>query len=204
MKNFIEVGKTEEEQAEQIKKWLKENLPHIIIGISLGLGGIWGVDYYQTMQYKKAIQARGNYLAIVTNSNNTKALTTLKQDKDSVYVQQAELVLAQKAVAKGDYQAAITTLLPLTKSEDEFLMHNAKLRAATVYLEMKQPDEALALLGDNSDTAFGGLYDNIKGDAYFAKGDFDAAKKHYQAVFAQLPRESKLLNLVQLKLNDLN
>ena len=25
MKNFIEVGKTEEEQVEQIKKWIKEN-----------------------------------------------------------------------------------------------------------------------------------------------------------------------------------
>ncbi|SFV87217.1 Mlr7403 protein [hydrothermal vent metagenome] len=204
MKNFIEVGKTEEEQAEQIKKWLKDNLPHIIIGIALGLSGIWGFDYYQTLQYEKAIQARNNYLAIVVNSNNTEALTALKQDESNAYKQQVELVLAQQAVVKGDYQGAITYLLPLTKNKDEFLMHNAKLRAATVYLEMKKPDEALALLSDNNNAAFGALYDNIKGDAYFAKGDFDAAKKHYQAVFAQLPRESKLLNLVQMKLSDLN
>ena len=45
MKNFIEVGKTEDEQAEQIKKWIKENGPQIIAGIVLGLGGIWGLSY---------------------------------------------------------------------------------------------------------------------------------------------------------------
>jgi len=204
MKNFIEVGKTEEEQAEQIKKWLKNNLPYIIVGIALGLSGIWGFDYYQTQQYKKAIQARDNYLAIVVNANNTEALAALKQDENGTYAQQAELVLAQKAVVKGDYQGAIAYLLPLTKSKDEFLMHNAKLRAAAVYLELKKLDEALALLDDNSNAAFGALYDNIKGDVYFAKGDFDAAKKHYQSVFAQLPKESKLLNLVQIKLSDLD
>ncbi len=203
MKNFIEVGKTEEEQAEQIKKWLKENLPHIIIGITLGLGGIWGFDYYQVAQNEKAIQARINYLSVVANPNNAKVLTTLKQD-GGTYAQQAELVLAQQAVIKGDYQKALALLLPLTKSENEFLMHNAKLRMAAVYLEIKKPDEALAILDDNNNTAFGALYDNAKGDAYFVKGDFDTARKHYQTVLAQLPRESKLFNLIQMKLNDLN
>jgi predicted negative regulator of RcsB-dependent stress response len=40
MKNFIEVEKTDEEQAEQIKKWIKENALQIIMGVSLGLGGL--------------------------------------------------------------------------------------------------------------------------------------------------------------------
>ena len=34
MKNFIEVGKTEEEQAEQIKKWIKGNALQIIAGVA--------------------------------------------------------------------------------------------------------------------------------------------------------------------------
>ena len=33
MKNFIEVGKTEDEQAQQIKKWIKENALQIVVGI---------------------------------------------------------------------------------------------------------------------------------------------------------------------------
>ncbi|SFV87000.1 Mlr7403 protein [hydrothermal vent metagenome] len=205
MKNFIEVGKTEDEQAEQIKKWLKENLPYIVIGITLGLGGIWSFNYYEVAQQKKAIEARGNYLSIVANPSDTKSLDALKaQDENGTYMQQAELVLAQQAVAKSDYQGAIDYLLPLTKSTNEFIMHNAKIRTASVYLEMKKLDQALAILGDNTNKAFGTLYDYIRGDIYFAKNDFDTAKKHYQLTLSQLPRDSKLANLIQIKLNDLN
>lgn len=206
MKNFIEVGKTEDEQAEQIKKWVKENLSYIIIGVALGLGGIWGPDYYNSTQYQQAIQARANYLSVVANPNNTKVLDALRQnaDSDGIYAQQAELVIAQQAVANGDYQGAINYLLPLTKSENEFIMHNAKIRAANVYLEMKNADVALTVLGNNSNKAFDALYEHIKGDIYFAKNDFDTAKKHYQSALAQLSKDSKLINLIQIKLNDLN
>ncbi len=58
MKNFIEVGKTEDEQAQQIKKWIKENGLQIVVGISLGLGGIWGLGAYKTYQNEQSIQAR--------------------------------------------------------------------------------------------------------------------------------------------------
>ncbi|MBE8157839.1 MAG: hypothetical protein HAW59_00340 [Betaproteobacteria bacterium] len=47
MKNFIEIGTTEEQQVEQIKQWIKENGLQIIIGISLGLGSIWGWNYFK-------------------------------------------------------------------------------------------------------------------------------------------------------------
>lgn len=203
MKNFIEVGKTEDEQAEQIKKWLRENLPYIIIGISLGLGGIWGFGYYETEQYEKALQARGNYLSVVANPNDTKALESLEQNAGT-YAQQAELVLAKQAVEKGDYPSAIAHLLPLTKSKNQFLMHNAKIRAASVYLEMQKLDEALALLDDNTNLAFGAMYDHIKGDIYFAKQDITNARKYYKAALEQLPTDSQLVNLIQIKLNDLN
>ena len=45
MKNFIEVHKTEDEQTEQIKKWIKENGGQIIAGVVMGLSAIWGFDY---------------------------------------------------------------------------------------------------------------------------------------------------------------
>ncbi|BAS67503.1 YfgM family protein [Bathymodiolus septemdierum thioautotrophic gill symbiont] len=202
MKNFIEVSKTEEEQAEQIKKWLKENLPHIIIGVALGLGGIWGFNYYETEQYKKALESRANYLSVVANPDNTKALSALKAS--GTYTQEAELLLAKQAVTKGDYQSAIAHLLPLTESENKFLKHIAKMRAASVYLEMNKTDEALAILGNNIDLIFGAMYDNIKGDIYFSKNDITNAKKHYQAALTQLPTGSALINLITIKLKDLN
>jgi predicted negative regulator of RcsB-dependent stress response len=80
MKNFIEVEKTDEEQAEQIKKWIKENALQIIIGVSLGLGGLWGFDYYKGQQHQQDLQARGYYLSVVANPSNTDALKALKEN----------------------------------------------------------------------------------------------------------------------------
>jgi predicted negative regulator of RcsB-dependent stress response len=205
MKNFIEVGKTEDEQTEQIKKWIKENVPHIIIGVSLGLGGIWGFNYYQSWQYQQAIQARGHYLSVVNNPSNIKELEILKsQYSDSNYTQQADLIMVKQAVGKGDYQGALDYLLPLMKSNDTFIAQNAKFKSASVYLEMNNIDKALSTLGDNSNSAFAASYNQLKGDIYVVKRDFDAAKKHYQLAFSQLADDSKLKNLIQIKLDDLN
>lgn len=204
MKNFIEVIKTEEEQAEQTKKWIKENIPHIIIGVSLGLGGIWGFNYYKNWQHQQTIQARGHYLSVINNPNNAKALEALKtQHTGSNYAQQADLVMAKRAVSKGNYQSALDYLLPLMNSENIFIAQNAKFKASSVYLEMGDTDKALSTLGDNN-TAFSVLYNQLKGDIYFTKNDFDSAKKHYQLAFSQSSNDSKLKNLIQIKLDDLN
>jgi predicted negative regulator of RcsB-dependent stress response len=95
MKNFIEVEKTDEEQAEQIKKWIKENALQIIMGVSLGLGGLWGFDYYKGQQHQQDLQARGYYLSVVANPSNTDALKALKENHaQSTYAQQADLIMA--------------------------------------------------------------------------------------------------------------
>ena len=205
MKNFIEVGKTDEEQAEQIKKWIKENALQIIIGVSLGLGGLWGFDYYKEHQHQQAVQARAYYLSVVASPNNADALKALKENHaQSTYAQQADLVMAKQAVSQSNYQDALNYLLPLTSSTNEFIAQNAKFRAANVYLEINDTDKALDVLGDNTNKAFGALYDHIKGDIYFAQNNINAAKKHYQSAISQLDADSKLMHLVQIKLNDLN
>lgn len=203
MKNFIEVGRTEEEQEEQTKKWIKENIPIIIVGVSLGLAGIWGFDYYKNWQYQQAIKARGAYLAVVNNPSNIGALKALKtQYADSNYAQQADLVMAKQAVNQGDYQSALDYLLPLMNSKNIFIAQDAKFKASNVYLEMGDTDKALSALDDNN-SAFSALYNQLKGDIYFTKNDFNSAKEYYQLAFSQLSDGSKLKNLIQIKLNDL-
>ena len=205
MKNFIEVEKTDEEQAEQIKKWIKENALQIIIGVSLGLGGLWGFDYYKGQQHQQDLQARGYYLSVVANPSNTDALKALKENHaQSTYAQQADFIMAKQAVNQGNYQDALNYLLPLTNSTNEFIAQNAKFKAANVYLEINDADKALDVLGDNTNKAFSALYDNIKGDIYFAQNNIKAAKEHYQSAISQLDKDSRLAPLVQIKLNDLN
>ncbi len=205
MKNFIEVGKTDEEQAEQIKKWIKENAPQIVIGVALGLSGLWGFDYYKEYQQNQALQARDYYLSVANNPNNTDALQALKKDyADGTYAQQAELLLAKQAISENKPQAALDYLLPLINSTDEFVAQNAKFRATHVYLEIKDADKALSVLGKNTNEAFAALYNHVKGDVYFAQNNIKAAKEHYALALSQLEADSKLKGIVQIKLNDLN
>ncbi|SMM97931.1 Mlr7403 protein [uncultured Candidatus Thioglobus sp.] len=205
MKNFIEVGKTEEEQAEQVKKWIKDNTLQIIIGISLGFGGIFGLNYYNQYQHDQALKSRNYYLSIVANPNNTHAIEALKTEHSgSTYVDLMTLLLAKNAVSKGDYQQALDYLMPLIDNEDEFIMHNVKLRVASIYLEMNKPDEALSVLGNYKNKTFSTFYDDLKGDIFLVQGKVEMAKKYYQSAFKQLHDNSKLKNLIQIKFNDLN
>lgn len=206
MKNFIEVGKTEDEQAEQIKKWLRENGPQIVAGIVLGLSAIWGFDYYKNYQFEQSIEARTHYLSIKNNPDNASQTLAILQDShaDSAYTQQAILMMAKHEIDRGNYQQGLNYLLPLTNHEHTLIAHNAKLRAANIYLQMQNYDQALSILTDTDNTTFNALYNNTKGDIYLEKGDIDSAKKHYQLSLEQLPNSSDLNNLIRIKLNDLN
>lgn len=206
MKNFIEVGKTEDEQAEQIKKWLRENGPQIIAGIVLGLSAIWGFDYYKNHQIEQSIEARTHYLSIKGNADNADQLLKTLQNshENSAYTQQAILLMAKHEVDRGNYQDALNYLLPLTSHEHALIAHNAKLRAASVYLQIQEYDQALSLLTNTNNTTFNALYNHTKGDIYLEKGDIDAAKTHYQLALEQLPTSSDFNNLIRIKLNDLN
>jgi predicted negative regulator of RcsB-dependent stress response len=205
MKNFINVGKTEEEQAEQIKKWIRENGMQIIAGVVIGLTAIWGLDYYKNYQYEQSIQARSSYLSVVSNSNNVQALTALQNNHaDSGYTQQAVLMMAKHAVDAQNYQQALDYLSPLISSDNQFIAHTAKLRSASIHLEMGNHDQALSVLVSNESSEFSSLYDHTKGDIYLALNNIDSAKKHYQLALGQLSADSELKNLIQIKLNDLN
>ncbi len=205
MKNFIEVGKTEDEQAEQIKKWLRENGPQIVAGVAIGLGAIWGSDYYKNYQQEQSVEARSYYLSTVTNANNTQALATLKSNHaDSGYTQESELMMAKHSVLAGNYQQALDHLSPLLNSENEFIAHTAKLRSSSIYLQMDNYDQAISVLGTDENSAFSGLYNHAKGDVYLIQNNIDSAKKFYQLALGQLSADSELRNLIQIKLNDLN
>ena len=204
MKNFIDVIKTEDEQAEQVKKWLKENGPQIVAGVVIGLSSIWGFDYYNNYQHTQSVNARSAYLSVVS-SPNLQALTNLKSDHaDSGYTQQAVLMMAKHAVNQGNYQQAIGYLSPLLNTKNEFIAHTAKLRLSSIYLEMNNYEQALSVLSPDENSAFSGLFNHTKGDIYLAQGNIDSAKKNYQLALNQLSTDSELRGLIQIKLNDLN
>ncbi len=204
MKNFIEVGKTEEEQVEQIKKWIKENGMQIVAGVLIGLSAIWGLDAYKQYQYSQSVEARTNYLNLASSPINSYMYDELKASyADSGYTDQATLIMAKYAVDNKDYAKALEHLNSLTNSENEFVANIAKIRAANINLEIGNHEQALSLL-ETTNNSFNGLYNHARGDVYVATNEIDLAKKHYQLALTQISKESELQSLITIKLNDLN
>ncbi len=204
MKNFIEVGKTEDEQAQQIKKWIKENGLQIVVGISLGLGGIWGLGAYKTYQNEQSVQARSLYLN-TASSDNVAAFEALSAShSDSGYTQQAGLMLAKNAVRKQDYESALQHLSTLVNTDNDLIAIVANMRIASIQLEMGKFKEAISTLDSKLPGEFNGLYSQLKGDIYVADNQIDKAKEQYKLALSQISRDSELQSLISIKLADLN
>lgn len=204
MKNFIEVGKTEDEQAQQIKKWIKENGLQIVVGISLGLGGIWGLGAYKTYQNEQSVQARSLYLN-TASSDNVAAFEALSAShSDSGYTQQAGLMLAKNAVRKQDYESALQHLSTLVNTDNDLIAIVANMRMASIQLEMGKLKEAISTLDSKLPGEFNGLYSQLKGDIYVADNQIDKAKEQYKLALSQISRDSELQSLISIKLADLN
>jgi predicted negative regulator of RcsB-dependent stress response len=200
MKNFIEIGRTEDEQEQQVKNWLKENIPQIVAGIVLGLGGIWGIDYYKSYQTQQSVEARLLYL-----NANPNAFEKLNTDyKDSGYSQQAILMQAKTATEDKNYSLALQKLATLIDNENTLIANIANMRMASVQLEMGDYEKAIATLDSKTSGEFNGLYNQLKGDIYVASEQIEKAREHYKIALEQISADSKIHSLINIKLSDLN
>ena len=204
MKNFIEVGKTEDEQAQQIKKWIKENGLQIVVGISLGLGGIWGLGAYKTYQNEQSVQARSLYLNTASSESVIAFEALSTSHSDSGYTQQAGLMLAKNAVKKQDYESALQHLSTLVSADNDLIAIVANMRMASIQLEMGKFKEAINTLDSKLPGEFNGLYSQLKGDIYVADNQIDKAKEQYKLALSQISIDSELQSLINIKLTDLN
>ena len=205
MKNFINIGGTEEEQVEQISKWLKNNGMQIVAGIAIGLSAIWGWGYYGDVQDKENENARTLYLNYVTDTSDTGPYDQLLSDYgSSSYADQATLVMAKQLFDAENYNGALSLIEPLISSDEITISSTATLRAASVYLQMGQHESALSTLDSLSDTSFSGLVNNMKGDIYVDLGNTANAQTHYALALNSVTANSTLSQLIQIKLDGLN
>ena len=205
MKNFINVGGTEDEQVEQISKWLKNNGMQIVAGIVIGLSAIWGWSFYGDYQDKEAENARTLYLNYVTDTATPGAYDQLLSDYgSSSYADQATLVMAKQLFDAENYNGALILIEPLISSNDIAISSTSTLRAASVYLQLGQHESALSTLDSLSDTNFSGLVNNMKGDIYVDLGNTSDAQTHYTLALNSVTANSTLSQLIQVKLDDLN
>ncbi|MCG7534419.1 tetratricopeptide repeat protein [Pseudoalteromonas sp. OOF1S-7] len=199
----MEIYSTEEQQAEAIKRFFRENGTSLIIGAVLGLGGLYGWKAYNQHQIDTAEAGSEAYNQLVDSGDVlTKSDDFLANNGESSYAVLAAFVAAKEAVEQGKLDVAqekLTFAANTVKTPE--LKATAYLRLARVQAAREDYSAALATLGNPMPQSFVAQVAEVKGDILLAQGKKDAARDEYQkAVTAGGSDNNPLL---QIKLDDL-
>jgi predicted negative regulator of RcsB-dependent stress response len=125
-----------------------------------------------------------------------------RDDPGSPYTDQAKLLAARVYVDDNDLDRAAAELAALVEhSKDRDLAMVARLRLARVQIAQGKADSALATLGTADPGAFAARLHEVRGDAWYAKGDKSAALTEYRS--ARAASEAGAAALLDLKIADL-
>lgn len=201
----MERYETEEQQVEAIKGFWKENGTAILVGIGIGLAGLFGWQQYNDMiiegKETQSMAFQSVLEGIDSENGLTEAEAFSKENGDSGYAVLTSLISAQKAVEKNDFEGAKMHLsMAATNSPSEAIADLAKIRLARVESQLGDTTAALATLNTVVNASYDDQVQEVKGDIYVATKQFDKAKAAYDAVLAEQPQN----RVVEMKLSNLN
>lgn len=210
--------RTEEEQVEAIKNWWNENGKSLLVTIAVVLAGYFGWNGYQDNKVAQGEAASNLYQQLVNQATKPLALQTeadkaeieviatqIKEEfSGSLYAQFSGLYLAKFAIEANDFDTAAAELQALVDTADKGpVAYLAQVRLARVLIQQKKYDEALALVQTTPEASFTAQYEEVKGDALFAKGDLSTASDAYQAARTAAASLGINTEVLQRKIDDL-
>ena len=207
----MDIHLTEEEQVEAIKKWWKDNAKSIIGGVLIGLAVIYGGRTWFEQKNNNVEQASATFQAMMqdmqqSNSANAseKASLLLGQFSDTPYATLAALSMAKIKVDENNLVGAKSHLRwALDHAEQADLKHIARLRLVRVLISEGNNEDAMALIESVDFGQHAASYQELKGDALVAKGQFNLAKGAYSLALQSLEPGSRLRSYIEIKLDNL-
>jgi len=199
----LEIYSSEEQQEEAIKRFLKENGTSLVIGAVIGLGGIWGWNYYQKLELVTMGQHSIEFSKLSKSSDViSDGEKYVAGHGDSQYSQLTQLLMVKSLVQSKEYDKATAILKQVIASDVESAVISvAKTRLARIELATGNYDNALSTLNSLEDNAFGALKNELLGDVHIANGDDAKARSAYQA--AVEAAGERVSNDLRMKLDDL-
>ena len=199
----MEIYSTEEQQAEAIKRFFRENGLSLALGVIVGLGGLYGWKAYNQNQITTAEQASDAYTKLVeSDSVLASADAFMSENKDTQYATLAAFVAAKEAVDTQKLDVANEKLSWIVTNVDNAqLKAIATTRLARVQIAQQQYDNALSTLNAPLPEAFNANVAELKGDIYTQQGNKEQARVAYQAAVDAGGLTSN--PLLQIKLDDL-
>jgi predicted negative regulator of RcsB-dependent stress response len=202
---------SEKEQWEWVKQQVRDNAPAVLLAIVLGLGAVFGYRAWQSHLDGERAAAGSHYMDMVhalEHGDRARALGILgeleREHPRSAYTDQAKLLAARVYVDDNDLERAAAELNEVAgHSKDKDLALIARVRLARVQIAQGKPDDALATLGSlDPASAFATSAHEVRGDAYYAKGDRAKALAEYQS--AKHAGSDANTQLLDLKIADLS
>lgn len=200
---------SEKEQWEWVKAQVRANAPAVVLAVALVFAAYAGWHWWQQHMDAGRLQAGGRYMQMVQaleRNDRSQAMVLLgeleRENAGSPYVDQAKLLAARVYVEDGALDKAAAELDDVAAhSKDRELAVLARLRLARVQIAQGKPDAALETLKGTDGGAFGARYHEVRGDAFYAKGDKVAALSEYRS--AQGTAIGGSTPLLDLKIADL-
>jgi len=200
---------TDQQRAEVVKQWLKDNGLSILFSIGLGISAYFGLQFYQQNQLQESESASRLYAEVefALKQQRMAQAQNLLQEMDnnfsgSPYQQQSHLAMAKLHMDSLDYDNAIIQLeFVMENARDESFQHIARLRIARIMIEQDELDGALALLDSvtASPIAYTPYYEGVKGDIYTALGQLEKAKVAYSLALDALEPGNFDFDFIKMK-----
>lgn len=202
---------SEKEQLEKIKKWWDANGKAIVVGLVIGVGGIFGFRYWESSKVLAGESASANYehLLVVSQAGAGDEATAatdalISNQPDTPYAKMAALLNAKLAVEDSDYATAKQRLQWVADQQDSGKLGAiAKIRLAQVLLAEGNAEEAWKNFSSlAADTQ--ALFPEQHGDILLAQGNHDEAGKQYQIALEKAAEFGIDTEPVQLKLDNMS
>ncbi|WEN13802.1 tetratricopeptide repeat protein [Rhodanobacter sp. AS-Z3] len=199
------------EQSELVQKWLRENGVSIVVGIAIGLVGIFGWQQWRGHQAQNEANASELYqqVQVAQASGKSEIASQLTDQLMKDYAKSPFAVFAVSDRAKQQLEAK-----QLDKAEASLewaeahanpapLKSLTQLRIAQVELANNNGKAALATLDKIPADSYPGLAQELRGDVLVKLGRTDEARKTYQAAMSALGEEAPQRGALQMKIDDL-
>ena len=188
----------EHEQSERARTWLRNNAFGLVGGVALGLAAIFGWQWWQGQQVRGQYEASDRYAVVqeqVRTGKLKEAQEGAKALAGSAYEVAAALTISKAQLDSGKRDDAIATLRAV-KDTDALLGPVVTQRLARLLIDAGKASEALPIIGEADEP----VVQEIRGDALFALGRLDEARKAYENALVNLQVGTPQRLVVELKL----
>ena len=202
------MNETEEQQAERLRQWWRENGRSVLTGLVLGIAIVVGWQAWNGYQQQRAEAGSAAFAQFQQVPAGDETVFTqgehlVREFDDTPYAALAALELANRHVQKGELDEAGTRLRwVIDHAAQAGLPELARLRLAQVLIAAGKMDQALEEL-EPAPRGMAALYEEARGDALKAKGDLEGAAAAYDQALERLPETSRERMFLEMKRDDL-